>query len=73
VKGPGILLKLAGTDRRSIGRADELVADVLADLALADERYYSHVKGLLEDLLETGSPAMQSRGRKLLARLQEGT
>jgi hypothetical protein len=44
----------------------------LADLALADERLRPGVTKLLQELVESGSPAMQSRGRKLLAALQAG-
>jgi HEAT repeat protein len=35
----GVLDKLRGGDRRSIGRSDEVVADVLADPALFDELF----------------------------------
>ena len=67
-----ILDKLAGGDRRSIGRSDEVVAEVLAVLSLfQDERLRPEVMALLQDLTETGSPAMSSRGRKLFARLRE--
>jgi hypothetical protein len=41
----------------------------LADLAIEDERLRPSVIPLLETLTETGSPAMRSRGRKLLRRL----
>lgn len=40
-----ILKKLSGGDRRSIGRVDEVVADVLADLTLFGELF----EGLLSD------------------------
>jgi hypothetical protein len=43
----------------------------LADLAAVDERLRHQVTALLQALTETGSPAMRSRGRKLLARLQD--
>jgi hypothetical protein len=59
-----ILMKLVGSDRRSIGKANEVVTEVIA-------------KGLkpsiiekLEVLTREGSPAMQSRGRKLLSKLK---
>jgi hypothetical protein len=42
----------------------------LADLAPVDPELRSRVIGLLSDLTETGSPAMRSRGRKLLAKLE---
>jgi hypothetical protein len=42
----------------------------LADLAEADPDLWAQVIPLLEDLTETGSPAMASRGRKLLKRLR---
>ena len=41
----------------------------LADFAERDARLRPQVIGLLEALTQTGSPAMQSRGRRLLARL----
>jgi hypothetical protein len=41
----------------------------LADLATEDERLRASVIPLLKTLTETGSPAMRSRGRKLLTRL----
>jgi hypothetical protein len=42
----------------------------LADLAQGDERLRRRVLPLLTELTRTGTPAMRSRGRKLLARLQ---
>jgi len=41
----------------------------LADFAEQDDRFRAQVIGLLEELTSAGSPAMKSRGRKLLARL----
>jgi hypothetical protein len=41
----------------------------LADLAEGDPRLRSRVIALLEELTQTGSPAMKSRGQKLLKRL----
>ena len=41
----------------------------LADFAELDDRFRAQVIGLLDELTSTGSPAMKSRGRKLLARL----
>ena len=91
-----ILKKLAGTDRRSTGRSDEVVAEVLADPTLFDAVFEGMLADdivktfsmqaladiaeqdadlrpsilmQLQELTRTGSPAMQSRGRKLLARL----
>ena len=43
----------------------------LADLAEPDASLLSQVIPLLEDLTETGSPAMRSRGRKLLEKLSQ--
>jgi hypothetical protein len=43
----------------------------LADLAEDDATLRPRVVGLLEDLTRTGSPAMKSRGRKLLDRLNQ--
>jgi hypothetical protein len=42
---------------------------VLADLAVEDPRFRKRVVLLIESLTRTGSPAMRSRGRKLLAKL----
>ncbi len=44
---------------------------VLADLAEHDEQLRRWVLPLLAELTRTGTPAMRSRGRKLLARLQQ--
>ncbi len=41
----------------------------LAELALVDEQLRPRVVPLLQELTETGSPAMVSRGRKLLQKL----
>jgi hypothetical protein len=43
----------------------------LADLAEVDGRFRPRIVTLLQELTETGSPAMRNRGRKLLARLGE--
>ncbi len=45
----------------------------LADLAEEDASLRAQVIELLEGLTESGSPAMRSRGRKLLARLRPQT
>ena len=45
----------------------------LADMALQDERLRPSIIGQLEALTSQGSPAMQSRGRKLLAELSKAT
>jgi len=42
----------------------------LADLAEEHLDLRAQVVELLEELVQTGSPAMQSRGRKLLARMK---
>ncbi len=42
----------------------------LADLALQEPRLHRPVLKLLEELTRTGSPAMRSRGRKLLRELR---
>jgi len=43
----------------------------LADLAEKDANLRPRVIELLKDLTETGSPAMKSRGQKLLERLRQ--
>jgi hypothetical protein len=45
----------------------------LADFAARDANLRPRVVGLLRELTATGSPAMKSRGRKLLARLERTT
>jgi hypothetical protein len=42
----------------------------LADIAEQDRTYLTRVVGLMKDLIETGSPAMKNRGKKLLAHLE---
>lgn len=42
----------------------------LADIAEVDERLLPRVFEVVEDLAETGSPAVRSRARKLLAKLR---
>ena len=54
----------AGSSRPSPCRA-------LADLAEHYERLRRWVVPLLAELTRTGTPAMRSRGRKLLARLEQ--
>ena len=44
----------------------------LADLAEMDETLRREVIPLIEQMVQAGSPAVKSRGRKLLARLQAG-
>ena len=43
----------------------------LADIAEQDRTYLSRVIGLVEDMVETGSPAIKSRGKKIRAHLRE--
>jgi len=43
----------------------------LADLAERDQQIRRWVLPLLAELTRTGTPAMRSRGRKLLARLEQ--
>lgn len=42
----------------------------LAEMAMADRSFRSRMIDLIEELSRTGSPAMKSRGRKLLAELK---
>jgi hypothetical protein len=44
----------------------------LADIAIKDAELREPIVAQLRELTRTGSPAMQSRGRKLLARLDAG-
>lgn len=60
--------KLIGPDRRALGRADEVVAEVLEDPSLCPR-----VDPLLHGVTEAGSPAMRGRGRKLLERLSRAS
>ena len=100
-----ILASLSGGDRRSTGRSDEVVAQMLprlelspaerrqaldillgylddeskivktfamqglADLAWQDPQLRTEVLPVLVKLTASGSPAMRSRGRKLLMQL----
>jgi len=61
----GILNKLRGGDLRSIGGADEVVKDILAEPTL-----FKDTINVINHLTLTGSPAMQARGKKLLKRLR---
>jgi HEAT repeat protein len=45
----------------------------LADLALRDDRLRSQIAPLIERLTRTGTPAMRSRGRKLLKQLGQSS
>ena len=58
-------------DPSSIVRTFSMQA--LADLASRDERLLAQVMPLIERLTRTGTPAMRSRGRKLLRQLQRGS
>jgi len=58
---------LDGDDRRSIGRADEVVAEVLNH----PERFAT-VMAAMKPLTERGSPAIRARGRRLLVALRAG-
>lgn len=57
------------TDKSGIVRTFAMQA--LADLAEQDESLRAPVIAQLEELTRTGTPAMQSRGRKLLAQLKK--
>jgi hypothetical protein len=57
-------------DRSSIARTFAMQA--LADVALRDGALRKTVLPVIEHLTETGTPAMRSRGRKLLKVLWEG-
>lgn len=51
-------------DKSSIVRTFAMQA--MADIAILDETYVSQVHSLISRLMENGSPAMKSRGKKLL-------
>jgi hypothetical protein len=51
-------------DRSSIVKT--LALQALADIAAGDATYRSQILELLEKLVESGTPAMQSRVRRLL-------
>ena len=55
------------SDKSSIVKTFSMQA--LADLAERDERLRAQVRPLIERLTQTGTPAMRSRGRKLLRHL----
>ena len=54
----GVLDKLRDGDLRSIGRADEVVKDILAEPTL-----FKDTIKVINHLILTGSPAMQARGK----------
>jgi hypothetical protein len=56
-------------DKSSIVRTFAMQA--LADIALQDKSYKSKVYSLIIRLMENGSPAMKSRGKKLIKSLSE--
>ena len=56
-------------DESSIVRTFSMQA--LADLAIRDGRLRSQIAPLIERLTRTGTPAMRSRGRKLLKQLDQ--
>ena len=45
----------------------------LADIAIQDNTYLNEVKRLLRSLIKEGSPAMKTRGKKLLLALEKIT
>src|ERR1041385_1448722 len=55
-------------DKSSIVKTFSMQA--LADLAMQDEQFLEQVAPLLKRLTRTGTPAMKSRGRKLLKKLE---
>ncbi|MFN0299988.1 MAG: hypothetical protein ACKVQU_06500 [Burkholderiales bacterium] len=57
------------TDRSSIVKTFAMQA--LADIALQDAELRGPIVEQLPELTRSGSPAMKSRGRKLLASLQQ--
>ena len=59
-----ILSKLRGGDLRSIGKVGE------ADLAIKEADVSTRVIRAIEKLAQTGSPAIQSRGKKLRIQLK---
>ena len=80
-----ILDNLKGGDWRSIGRSDEVVAEVLDIPSLFDDLFSGmqyndpqvrmrsadllQVTQILEEQTRTGSPALKSRGRKMIVML----
>lgn len=57
------------TDKSRIVKTFAMQA--LADLALQDSELIPSIYAQIEELTRTGSPAMHSRGRKLLAKLKD--
>lgn len=56
-------------DKSSIVRTFAMQA--LTDIALQENKYINEVRRLIEDLMRNGSPAMKSRGKKLLTVLNK--
>lgn len=72
-----------GERQRAVAILDDYLSDesrivktfamqALADLVVQDPRLRRFAVARIRALMETGSPAMKSRGRKLLARLERG-
>ena len=61
------LLLLYLEDKSSIVRTFAMQA--LVDISVQDQTYRSSVLPIIKKLAKTGSPAMQSRGRKLLSKI----
>ena len=64
-----ILLSYIDTAKSTIVKVCAMQA--LADLAVRDETIRLEILGKLKELVDTGSPAVVSRGRKLIKRLSE--
>lgn len=64
----GILLDYL-KDNSSIVRTFSMQA--LTDLAKSDESLQPQVAGVIEELTRTGSPAMKSRGKKLMEKMKK--
>lgn len=56
-------------DKSSIVRTFAMQA--LTDIAMQDNKYTKKVKRLIIDLMKTGSPAMKTRGKKLIGLLEK--
>jgi hypothetical protein len=75
-----VLSKLGGGDRRSIGKVDDVVSavrkkpdlfkDLVTRLFEEDPVVRMRAADAIEKLIQTGSPAIQSRGKKILPKLK---
>ena len=65
-----ILLSWLETSKSKIVKVNALEA--LVQIGSKDQKYRNKITRILEEAIETGSPAMVARGKKLIAKLKKG-